>query len=389
MAITDKEEGVWGLEEVYNKINQGGIWDYSQPMEMWGWGANPNGSLGLNNVTEYSSPVQIGSDTTWTSPRGGDMNAGDGQFQAVKTDGTLWRAGWNYLGALGQGDSTSHSSPIQIGTDTDWLYCSGRLTAGAVKTDGTLWTWGRNDYGQLGQNNQTPYYSPKQVGSQSTWKNLCMEGLCNFGTKTDGTLWAWGVGEHGSLGLNGAGPGHKYSSPKQVGTDTTWRYVHTDESTNSTGIKTDGTLCVWGLNSEGGLGLNDQTSRSSPTQIPGTDWVYGLQNQASGIYLKTDGTLWTCGGNSQGQLGHNNETNYSSPRQIPGTDWTAIGQGGNSAFCAIKGGGLYTWGYNASGQLGQDNRTEYSSPTQVGTSTKWYTASQSYGNSIIGVKGPE
>jgi len=29
MAITDKEKGVWGLDQVYNKINQGSIWEYS------------------------------------------------------------------------------------------------------------------------------------------------------------------------------------------------------------------------------------------------------------------------------------------------------------------------------------------------------------------------
>ena len=38
------------------------------------------------------------------------------------------------------------------------------------------------------------------------------------------------------------------------------------------GLKTDNTLWVWGQNVEGQMGLNDQVNRSSPTQIPGTDW---------------------------------------------------------------------------------------------------------------------
>ena len=37
--------------------------------------------------------------------------------------------------------------------------------------------------------------------------------------------------------------------------------------------KTDGTLWVWGFNSKGALGQNDTVWRSSPVQIPGTDWV--------------------------------------------------------------------------------------------------------------------
>ena len=47
MAITDKEQGVWELDQVYNKINQGGIWDYSESFALWTWGANQSGSLGL------------------------------------------------------------------------------------------------------------------------------------------------------------------------------------------------------------------------------------------------------------------------------------------------------------------------------------------------------
>ena len=60
MAITDKEKGVWGLDQVYNKINQGSIWAYSSSLKnLWGWGDNGRGQLGQNNETEYSSPRQI------------------------------------------------------------------------------------------------------------------------------------------------------------------------------------------------------------------------------------------------------------------------------------------------------------------------------------------
>ena len=40
------------------------------------------------------------------------------------------------------------------------------------------------------------------------------------------------------------------------------------------GSKTDNTMWVWGENSDGCFGLNNQggDSQSSPIQIPGTDW---------------------------------------------------------------------------------------------------------------------
>ena len=35
-----------------------------------------------------------------------------------------------------------------------------------------LWSWGRNHYGQLGLGNTTSYSSPKQVGALTTWFTL-------------------------------------------------------------------------------------------------------------------------------------------------------------------------------------------------------------------------
>ena len=88
-------------------------------------------------------------------------------------------------------------------------------------------------------------------------------------------------GAFGALGLNNSGPSLAYSSPTQIG-GTKWSYLPSSPSAHIGGlaIKTDGTLWSWGDNtgSEAGiLGLNDEVSRSSPTQV-GTDtnWEYVL-----------------------------------------------------------------------------------------------------------------
>ena len=99
------------------------------------WGDNGRGQLGLNNRTSYSSPKQVGSLTNWSS-----VNTTGAQSYAIKTDGTLWAWGFGNNGALGLGNTTNYSSPKQVGALTNWLQVSGGYNCFlAIKTDGTLW----------------------------------------------------------------------------------------------------------------------------------------------------------------------------------------------------------------------------------------------------------
>ena len=393
MAITDKEEGVWELDEVYNKQNQGGIWSYTGAGELFAWGDNGGdraGSLGQNNQTEYSSPTQIPG-TTWAQLCGrGDPTS----VTATKTDGTLWSWGNNTNGTLGLNDVGFRSSPTQI-PGTTWKYDSRFALGGlkvskfAIKTDGTLWAWGSNSAnGVLGLNQyNVKISSPTQIPG-TTWSTV-EGGTANYmagATKTDGTAWVWGMNGYGAMGVNQPG-NYRRSSPVQI-PGTTWsRIVPSDQFYTTMGVKTDGTLWAMGVGTDGSLGLNQPsgTYKSSPTQIPGTAWTTEISGGLkSWLAIKTDGTLWTWGENVSGSLGQNQAyaqlAAVSSPIQIPGT-WKHAGRLGHGSVMAAKTDGtLWTWGYNADGYragvLGLNDKINRSSPTQV-PGTNWDKVFQS------------
>jgi alpha-tubulin suppressor-like RCC1 family protein len=335
------------------------------------WGSNNQGQLGLGNTTNYSSPKQVGS-LNWSFVAGGTLSS-----FAIKPDGTLWAWGYGGNGVLGLGNTTNYSSPKQVGALTNWktIYNSksGYNTV-AVKTDGTLWVWGLGTFGTLGLGNTTSYSSPKQVGSLTNWSKSSVDGYTCLAIKTDGSLWSWGANTAGQLGL---GNTTYYSSPKQVGVLTTWVNVVSGPGSGVLAIKTDGTLWAWGSSTYGKLGLNNVTDYYSPKQVGAlTTWSSISMQYYAGGALKTNGTLWTWGYNLSGQLGLGTSgagTYTSSPQQVGAlTDWSTISAGAQTFFSIKTNGTLWAiGGPNGTGVLGLGDTTNRSSPNQIGALTSW------------------
>ena len=243
------KNNTWTLNAWYDQDVAGNATYTTNTYQLWGWGRDSAGQLGQNSVVNYgrSSPVQVGTESTWKAI---GLGANDQYMtMATKTDGSLWTWGYNINGALGHntGHATGHlSSPTQIpGTWSDALF-SGTGVSMATKTDGTLWLWG-DGYGDglTAQNNRTRYSSPVQVyGGGSTW-GTTIGTLAGYSSiKTDGTLWCWGNNGYGKLGQNTAGDSR--SSPVQI-PGTNWSSLK-EYSYATAAVKTDGTLWVWGYN---------------------------------------------------------------------------------------------------------------------------------------------
>ena len=320
-------------------------------------GDNTYGQLGQGDTISRSSPVQVGVTGQWSAV----AISGTGHVLAISSTGTLYAWGNNQYNELGQSDLVvaNRSSPVNIGTNGNWTKVSaGNNYSLAIIDTGALYTWGRNDWGQLGTANPLSYTS---IGAGIVSRN-------------DGKLYTWGNNVFGQIG---DGTTANRSAPTQISTttltSTSWSIV-SGSSNNHAGIKVDGTLWVWGDNRYGQLGIYNTAYRSSPVQVGVdigiTSWsqVFVTPNNIFAIRA-VDNTLWGWGDNSYGQLGQNDTVSQSSPVQIAGDKrWSTVAVASTGHVLALRNDGtLYAWGYNQYNELGQGQKvqTNYSSPVQV------------------------
>lgn len=335
--------------------------------DFWIWGENLSGQFIDGTITSRSSPIQI-------LTRGNNWKQIDlstVHFFGVKTDGTLWSGGDNGNGALGNNSTNpfAFSSPIQtIARGNDWYQVTSNYQiAQGIKSDGTLWSWGRGYSAGLHGNNtgDVNRLSPVQTITASTdWRYL---GGVGCAIKSDNSLWLWGFNTYGALGDNTT---TNRSSPVQTVTvSKDWRIASRRDNIVAA-IKTNGTLWVWGNNTDGQLGTNNTTNRSSPVQTitGGNNWKAVSVTNDYMAAIKTDGTLWSWGANLSGQLGINSTSSRSSPVQTVagGSNWRFVSTGLSNTTAAIKTDGtLWVWGNNSYGQLGDNSTTQRNSPVQT------------------------
>lgn len=405
---------------------------------IWAWGLNSNGQCGTGATTPstITTPTKIGTLTTW-SQNANALAAGGDFTLALKTDGTLWAWGLNSGFQLGDGTTTTRSSPTQIGSLTTWNGVSaGSLFGVATRTNGTLWTWGSGSNGQPGDGTLFSKYTPAQIGTDTDWSRAIAGTNHVIALKSNGSAWGFGLNLNGQLGRGYADAVATGNVPERIGMDTNWSAVaaglnssagvRSDGSlwtwggqnngqngyfprvalpmaqtmgpvlevagggTHTLVIKADGTLWSFGSNSVGQLGLGsaDTGTHLVPAQVlPGTTWAHVSAGNGFSIAIKSDGTLWAWGTNASGQLGDGTNTSRLSPVQISATnDWAQIDCGADHSLAIKTNGTLWAWGTNASSQLGDGTTIRRYSMVQIGTDTNWAAVSASSGSHSLALK---
>jgi alpha-tubulin suppressor-like RCC1 family protein len=343
-------------------------------------GSNSFGELGFGDRNHRSKMSQVGLSTDLYS----QYSSGFKSSYFIRDGGSLWSAGNNTNGQLGQGDRIHRSSPVQIGTSS-WSFVSGGyLCAYGIRSDSTLWAWGDNSSGQLGQGDLIHRSSPVQIGTSVIWKNVYSSKKTKRVSAIDlyGTVWSWGDNANGQLGQ---GDLIHRSSPVQIGISEGYDNIAVGEKNQFLSLVD---IFSVGYNSEGQLGLGDTIHRSSLTIIPSSyssSWTLITAGKYSISGIKTDGSLWTCGFNTTGQLGHGDIISRNILTKVGNSSWSFVSASQNHTLGIRSDGTLWAWGANHNGQLGQGDRIHRSSPVQIGTSS-WISVGIALNESSFAVK---
>ena len=166
---------------------------------LWAWGFNENGEIGDGTASRYlpfyigrinndkQNPVKIMDDVAF-------VEAGGIHSLAIKTDGSLWAWGSNFLGQLGDGTNESRTRPVKIMDDVIAI-SAGYYHTLALKSDGSLWGFGmgyafgqeRQDGDRIEVIRNTPIKIMEDVVSIGTGLEH------SLAIKSDGSLWVFGI----------------------------------------------------------------------------------------------------------------------------------------------------------------------------------------------------
>ena len=288
---------------------------------VWATGNNSDGELGDGSTTDKSRAIQVTDYTTNPITNISAISSGLNHTVFLKNDGTVWATGDNSTGQLGDGSTTDKLRAENV-TDSSGNFITNvsAIAAGynhtvMLKSDGTVWAAGDNSQGELGDGSTTDNLRAEPVTDSTTNPITSISAIAAGANhtvflKNDGTVWATGNNTQGELG---DGSTTDKNRAVQV-TDSTTNPI-TNVSAIAGGanhtvfLKSDGTVWATGYNANGELGIGNTTQQNRAVQVTdsSTNPISNVSAIAAGanhtVFLKNDGTVWATGYNANGELG--------------------------------------------------------------------------------------
>jgi len=362
------------------------------------WGGNSNGQLGDGTTTTSTSPVSVDLGTGRTAAA---VAAGHRHTCAILDNASLVCWGQNNNGQLGDGTTTDSTTPVYVDVGSGRYAVAisgGRYHTCAILDDASLKCWGHNGYGQLGDGSTTTTSTPVSVdlGSGRSAAALAVGKTHTCAILDDASLKCWGFGRNGELGTGSTSDSH---TPVSVSFDAGRTVVAIAAGGGHTCAILDNlTVQCWGENGDGQVGDGTTTERTTPayaslggslvavserdldgdgtlnildTHMPGgqAGSIYSDSTISAGddyaCAILDDGSL-KCWGD--GYLGDGTNSGSSTPVLVSlpsGRIAVAVDAGNSNACVILDNGVLKCWGHNSHGQLGDGTWTTQYSPVTV------------------------
>jgi alpha-tubulin suppressor-like RCC1 family protein len=229
------------------------------------WGGNGWGQLGDGTFTDRWTPVD------GATPVGGIVAivAGNNHNCVVTAGGAARCWGRNTSGQLGDGSTTTHSTPpvdvTGLGVGVLGIAAGANHTC-AVLADDVTKCWGDNSGGQLGDGSQTQRLTPVDVSPHPPGvSSLALGGNNSCAMGADGAVACWGANATGQLG-DGTTVARSEATLEVEGLAYGAAAVSGADGHNCA-ITGAGGLRCWGNNAVGQVGDGTTIHRLAPVEI--------------------------------------------------------------------------------------------------------------------------
>ena len=287
--------------------------------EVYCWGANDQGQLGLGIVSEEQVPVP--------NPVGGGREyafvsvcAAHSCALTISRGAYCWGYGSSVQLGTGQAGTFPRPSPDSVIGDLSFdVISAGSAHTCGVTTNSDAFCWGLGQDGRLGVGSTANEVAPTSVVSDLKFSHISAGVTHTCALALDGLAYCWGDGASGQLGTGGLGGS---DVPVPVVGGLLFESISAGGGF-SCGVTSAGDAYCWGRNETGQLGDGTFEARVQPTAVAG-----GLAFQTVSAGFGTFGTvacgltldrLVYCWGDGQrGQTGTGDQIVVNSPARVYG-----------------------------------------------------------------------
>ena len=243
----------WRYATSTHNTNSPSFFAITKDNDLYSWGNNYSGQLGIGNTIDQLTPIKIGT-TKWSQ-----IVASTNSVVAIDADGYLYTWGKSF-------NTEIKLTPYQVNNTKKWKYISSHNDyASAIDTDGYLYLWNPNST------------EPQLFSSITKWRYASNSSVNAYGITEDGYL--YGQGNYIGIETNNAYDIHLIS------TATKWKAVYNTFAFITHAITEDGYLYSW------------SNTQLTPYLVSFTKWKYFHFSAFDEITLISDANNLTLSNN--------------------------------------------------------------------------------------------